>query len=63
MEKMEVYQANHWAEQAQRESSRLFGELSTKERICQEQHARDSQEREELRRICCMQADRVRHEN
>ena len=59
-QRLELYQANQWADQAQRENSRLFGELSTKNRIYQEHHARDCQEVEELRIIFCKQADRVR---
>ena len=31
-QRLELYQANQWADQAQRENSRLFGELSTKNR-------------------------------
>ena len=57
---LELYQASRWADQAQRENSRSFGELSTQNRIYQEHHARDCQEIEELRRTCCEQADRVR---
>ena len=59
-QRLELYQANQWAGQAQQENSRPFGEVSTKNRIHQEHHARDCQDRVKLRKICCKQADRVR---
>ena len=34
--------------------------MSTKNRMYQENHARDCEEKQELRRICCEQSDRVR---
>ena len=40
---------------------RLFGNFSTKKRIYQKLHTRDCQEVDELRRISCKQADKVRH--
>ena len=56
-QRLEQNQANQWADQTPRENSRLFGDLSTKNRICQEHHPRDCQDIEELRRIGCKQAD------
>ena len=55
-QRLEFSQANHWADQAQRENSRSFGELRGKNRINQESHAKDCQEIEELRRVCCEEA-------
>ena len=51
-QRLEFFQANQWADQAQRENSRLFGELSTKNRIYKQNRATDCQEIEALRRIC-----------
>ena len=45
---------------AQREKIRLYGELELKNRLFQENHARGCQEIEELRRVCCEEADRAR---
>ena len=51
-QRLKFFQANQWADQAQKQTV-----LSTKNRI----DAKDCQEiDEELRRICCKQADRVR---
>ena len=47
---MELYQANQLIDQAQSEKSWLFGEFD---------RARDCQAIEELRRICCVEADRA----
>ena len=38
----------------------LYGELEFRNRFFQEDHARDCQEIEELRRICCKETDRAR---
>ena len=39
---------------------RLYGELELRNMLFQEDHARDCQEIEELRRICCEEANRAR---
>ena len=39
---------------------RLYGKLDLRNRLFQEDHARDCQEIEELRRICCEEANRAR---
>ena len=57
---MELYQANQWADQAQREKINLCGESEIRNRLFQESRARDCQEIEELRRICCEETDRAR---
>ena len=54
-----VRRINGWIKLKETQS-RLFGELSTKNRIYQEHHVKDCQAIEELRRICCKQAGRVR---
>ena len=46
----QLHQASTWADQAQRDKNRLF----------QEDHARDCQEIEELSRICCEETDQAR---
>ena len=55
-QRLELYQANGWADQAQKENSRFEWRAD----ICPEHHARDGQEIEQIRSICCKQADRVR---
>ena len=53
--------ANQRADQAQRaKKSWLFGEPHIKNKIFQEDRAKDCQEIEELRNICCEEADRAR---
>ena len=59
-QRLKFYQANQWADQAQNENSRLFGELSMENRIYQAHHERWCQEVEGLRRSCRKQADKVR---
>ena len=59
-QRLELYQADQWPDQAQREKICLFGKLITRNRFYQESRAQDGQEIEELRRICCEQADRAR---
>ena len=61
-QRLELYQANQWADQdqAQREKIHLCGELGMRNRIFQERRARDCQEIEDLRRICCEETDRAR---
>ena len=59
-QRLELYQANQWADQAQREKINLYGELEMRNRLCQESRAQNCQEIEELRRICCEETDRAR---
>ena len=59
-QRLELYPANQWADQAQREKMNLCGELEMRSRLFQESFARDCQEIEELRRICCEETDRAR---
>ena len=40
-QRLELYQASKWADQAQKENIGLFGDLCTKSRIHQKHHARD----------------------
>ena len=46
--------------QAQRDKISLYGEVELRNRLFRENHARDCQGIEELRRICCEEADRAR---
>ena len=57
---MELCQANQLIDQTQREKSWLFGELGMSNKVCREDRAKDCQEIEELRRVCCAEADRAR---
>ena len=59
-QRLQLHQANHWADQAQREKINLCGELEMRNRIDQESHTRTCQEIEEFRRICCEETDRAR---
>ena len=45
-QRLELYHAIHWAEQAQIENSRLYGELNTRSTIYQERRAKYCQELE-----------------
>ena len=57
---VESRRKNQWADQAQREKSWLFRELDMRNRVLREDHAKDCHEFEELRRICCEEAERAR---
>ena len=50
-QRFQLHQASRWADQAHRDKFSLKGEL--RNRLFQEDHARDCQDIEELRRICC----------
>ena len=50
-QRLHLHQACRWADQAQRDKICLYGELEFRNRLFQEDHARDCQEIEELRRI------------
>ena len=54
-QRLELYQANQWADQAQREKMNLCGEMEMRSRL--NSHC---QEIEELRRICCEETGRAR---
>ena len=54
------HQANQLSDQAQRETSWLCEEVDMRNTAFQEDRARDCQETEEFRRICCVEADRAR---
>ena len=59
-QRFQPHQASRWADQAQRDKNSLYRELVLRNRFFQEDHARDCQEIEELRRICCEETDRAR---
>ena len=59
-QRFQQHQASRWTDQAQRDMISLYGELKLRNRLCQEDHARDCQEIEELRKICCEEAVRAR---
>ena len=59
-QRFQLQQASRWADQAQRDEVSLYGELELRNRLFQESQAKDCQEIEELRRICCEDADRAR---
>ena len=57
---MELYQANQLTDQTRREKSWLCDELEMRNRAPQEDRARNCQESEKLRRVCCAEAERPR---
>ena len=59
-QRLQLHQANQWADQAQRKKINLIGELELKNRIYQESHTTTSREIEKLRRMCCEETNRVR---
>ena len=60
LESQRLDQANHWVDQAQREKIIFCGELEMENKLFRENCARDCQEIEELRKICCEDTDRAR---
>ena len=59
-QKLELYQANRGADQAQGDKINLRGEEEMRSRFFQGSRARNCQEIDELRRICCEETDRAR---
>ena len=53
----DLQQANQRADQAQRDNISLYGELEMRNGLFRENQAKDCQEIEELRRICCEETD------
>ena len=53
-------QANQWADQAQREKISLCREVEKKNRLFRENRAKNCQQIEKLRRICCEETNRAR---
>ena len=58
-QRLQRQQANQWADHAQRNNISLFGELKVRKTLFREDHARNCQEIEKLRRIFCEEADRA----
>ena len=59
-QRLELNQANRWADQAQRERIGWHGELEMRSRLFQESRQRDCQNIEELRRFCSLEAEKAR---
>ena len=59
-QRLQLQQANTWADQAQRDKISLHGELELRKSLVRENQAKDWQEIEELRRTGCEETDRVR---
>ena len=51
-QRIQLQKANRWADQAQRDQIRLYGELELRNSLFQESQAKMCQETEELKRIC-----------
>ena len=58
--RLQLHQANQWADQAPREKINLCGDLEMRNRLFRKNRAKDCQEIEELRRLCCEETDRAR---
>ena len=61
-QRFQPHQASRWADQAQRDKISLYEKFELRSRLFRENHARDCQEIEELRSICCEEADGARQE-
>ena len=59
-QRFRLHQASRWADQTQRDKISLYGHLELINRLFQENHTRDCQHLEELRRTCCEEIDRAR---
>ena len=59
-QRFQQHQESRWADQAHRDKISLYGQLGLTNRLFQEDHARDCQGIEELRRIFCEEASRAR---
>ena len=59
-QRLQLLEANQWADQAQRERIHLCSELEMKNRLHQECYARSCQEIEELKRRCDQEENAVR---
>ena len=59
-QRFQLYQASRCADPAQRDKMSLYGDLDLRNRLFQEDHARDCQEIEKLRIIRCEETDRAR---
>ena len=59
-QRTKLYRVNQLTDHTRREKSWLFDDLEMRNKACQEDRARDYQEIEGLRRICCTEAERAR---
>ena len=59
-QRMELHQANQLSDHSQREKSWLCTELDRKERLLQEDRMRSLQEKQELKKMCCIEAEKAK---
>ena len=59
-QRSKLQQRNQSADHVHRGKTRRYGELQVKKRFCRKNHAKDCQEIEESRTICCEEADWTR---
>ena len=59
-QRFQLHQASRSADQAQRDIISLYGELELRNRRFQEDHARDCEEIDNLRKISCEETDQAR---
>ena len=59
-QRLQLQQANQWADEAQRDKTRWYGELEMRNGDFREYKAKGCQDIEEFRRICCEETDRAR---
>ena len=58
-QRLQLLQANQRADQDKNNKISSYGELEMRNRLFRENQAKDCQEIEELRRICCEETDRA----
>ena len=59
-QRLQLHQANQWADQAQRDKISLCGEMEMRNGLFRENQRKACQEIEELRRLCCEETDLAR---
>ena len=59
-QRLQLQQADQWADEAQRDKNELVWRIGNEEQTLPKNLAKDCQEIEELRRICCEETDRAR---
>ena len=59
-QRLQLHQANQWADQAERDEKSLEGELEMRNRLSRQNQAKNCSQIEEMRRICCEETDRAR---
>ena len=59
-QRFQLQQANQWADQAERDKISFYREFEMRKRLFRENQAKDCQDIEEVRTICCEETHRAR---